>query len=164
VIANESTFGDLLNNPDHSNAVVKKILKSNYSELIKEHNESGQKWTDPEFPPDQSSIGQVDDVGKVTWKRIPDVIKNPQFVSGKIEPGDILQGSLGDCYFLSAISALAENDFRIKNLFPNLDMNAHGIYMARVLFRGVLREVVVDDYIPVSHQGEPLFAKPAGGR
>lgn len=75
-----------------------------------------------------------------------------------------MQGSIGDCYFLSAISALAENDFRIKNLFPNLEINPHGIYMVRILFQGILREVVVDDYIPVSPQNTPLFAKPAGGR
>jgi calpain-15 len=74
-----------------------------------------------------------------TWKRIPEVIKNPEFVSDLIEPSDILQGSLGDCYFLSAISALAENDFRIKNLFPDLKINPHGIYMARILYQGVLR-------------------------
>ena len=35
--------------------------------------------------------------------------------------------------------------------------------MARILFRGVLREVIVDDYIPVNQQGDPLFAKPTGG-
>lgn len=50
-----------------------------------------------------------------------------------------MQGSIGDCYFLSAISALAENDFRIKNLFPNLEINPFGIYMARILYQGVLR-------------------------
>lgn len=43
-------------------------------------------------------------------------------------------------------------------------MNPHGIYMVRILFQGILREVVVDDYIPVSPQNTPLFAKPAGGR
>lgn len=76
----------------------------------------------------------------------------------------MFQGSLGDCYFLSAVSALSEQDFRIKNLFPELRLNRHGVYMARLLFRGVLREVVVDDYIPVNQQGDPLFAKPAAGR
>lgn len=101
---------------------------------------------------------------RATWKRIPEVIKNPEFVSGKIEPSDVLQGSIGDCYFLSSISALAENDYRIKNLFPDLRVNPHGIYMARILFKGILREVVVDDYIPVTPQNTPLFAKPSGNR
>jgi len=49
-----------------------------------------------------------------------------------------LQGNLGDCYFLSAIAALAENDFRIKNIFPSLELNPYGIYMARIMFRGVI--------------------------
>ena len=132
---------------------------------MKEHQEKGGKWTDPDFPPEQESIGNVEDIPvRATWKRIPEVIPNPQFVSGKIEPGDILQGSIGDCYFLSAISALAENDFRIKNLFPSLEISPHGIYMVRILYHGILREVVVDDYIPVTPQNTPLFAKPAGGR
>lgn len=84
-------------------------------------------------------------------------------MSGKIEPSDILQGSIGDYYFLSAISALAEYDFRIKNIFADLKINPQGIYMARILYQGAIREVVVDDYIPVTAQGTPLFAKPAGG-
>jgi hypothetical protein len=43
-------------------------------------------------------------------------------------------------------------------------MNKNGIYMARVLFNGVLQEVVVDDYVPVCKNKKPLFAKPAGGK
>ena len=43
-------------------------------------------------------------------------------------------------------------------------MNRYGIYMARVMFRGEIREVVVDDYIPVNQQGDPLFARPAAHR
>ena len=71
---------------------------------------------------------------------------------------------MGDGYFISAVSALAENDYRIKNLFPDLRINKYGIYMARILYKGVIREVIVDDYIPVNQQGDPLFAKPASER
>ena len=99
-----------------------------------------------------------------TWKRIPEVIRNPEFISGKIQPSDVLQGKIGNCYFLSAIAALSENDYRIKNLFPQLTVNPQGIYMARILYEGVYQEVVVDDYIPVTPQGTILYAQPAGGR
>lgn len=40
-------------------SVIKKILKSNYSELVKKYKQNGGKWTDPDFPPDQTSIGNV---------------------------------------------------------------------------------------------------------
>jgi calpain-15 len=59
---------------------------------------------------------------------------------------------------------LAEKDYRIKSIFPNLEINKNGIYMARVLHRGVLMEVVVDDYFPVSKRdGNLMGANPAGG-
>jgi hypothetical protein len=42
------------------------------------------------------------------------------FIGDTIDPGDILQGRIGDCYFLSAIAGLAENEGRISKIFPNL--------------------------------------------
>ena len=63
-------------------------------------------------------------------------MNNPVFIKDRIEPSDILQGQLGDCYFLSALSALAEQGFRIKNLFPSLEISKCGVYMARILFGG----------------------------
>ena len=36
--------------------------------------------------------------------------------------------------------------------------------MARIMFRGVIHEVVVHDYIPVNAKGKPIFAKPSGGK
>ena len=53
----------------------------------------------------------------VEWKRLSKIIQNPALFDGKIEPQDAIQGMLGDCYFLSAISALAEKESRIKAIF-----------------------------------------------
>lgn len=93
-----------------------------------------------QFPPEQSSIGDVEDLKvNAIWKRIPDIIKDPVFIEPNVHPCDVFQGSLGNAYFLSAISALSEKSYRIKNLFPNLRLNRHGIYMARILYQGVVR-------------------------
>lgn len=54
---------------------------------------------------------------KIEWKRIPEIIKDAKFICDTVSPEDVFQGEIGNCYFLSAVSALAENDFRIKNIF-----------------------------------------------
>lgn len=139
VVAGDYTFYDLAN--EHPREVyIRKIMKSSYEQLLRQYGESGRNFIDPDFPPDQSSVGNVEDLRvRATWKRIPDVVKDPVFIQGKIDPNGIFQGSTGDCYFLSAISTLAEKDIRIKSLFPSLTMNRCGIYMARVMFKGILR-------------------------
>ena len=39
--------------------IIKKILKSNYNELINKYKNKTEKWTDPNFPPSEASIGNV---------------------------------------------------------------------------------------------------------
>ena len=54
------------------------------------------------------------------WKRASDFKFqgiNLKVFEGTIEPGDIRQGNLGDCYFLSSLSALAEYENLIARLF-----------------------------------------------
>jgi hypothetical protein len=72
-----------------------------------------------------------------------------------------LQGGLGDCYLLSAIAALAEREDRVTGLFPDLESHHDtGIYSVTMSHCGVMREVVVDDYIPVDPAGRPAFVQP----
>ena len=61
---------------------------------------------------------------------------------------DVVQGELGDCYFLSALSALAEREERIKKLFVDQVINKQGYYIIRVYINGLPVKIVVDDFFP----------------
>ena len=55
---------------------------------------------------------------------------------GDIEPNDIKQGSLGDCYFLSSLSVISERPNRISNLFVTKEVNNEGIYAINITKNG----------------------------
>lgn len=100
-----------------SDFIKRQVLKSEYEELTEKYKNSNELWTDSDFPPNQRSWG--DPKMPVVWKRISDLIPNAKFVEDCFTPSDILQGKLGNCYFLSAVAGLAEKPYRIKKIFPN---------------------------------------------
>ena len=65
-----------------------------------------------------------------------------------IEPDDIKQGALGDCYFLCAIASLAEKTPRIKNLFVSQKVSYNGIYGVKMCEMGEWKIQVIDDQFP----------------
>jgi len=90
-----------------------------------------------------------------------------------VEPSDIAQGRLGDCWLLSAIACLAEVPGDIERLFDQVQMNPRGQYSVRLFdkIQGKMVKVTVDDFIPVDKsKGQnatdspvPLFSSPAHG-
>jgi hypothetical protein len=62
-------------------------------------------------------------------------------VTTPIETTDVRQGTVGDCYFLAAIAALANpsKPERILRLFPSLRLNERGAFRARLMAKGVLQ-------------------------
>jgi len=53
-------------------------------------------------------------------------------IKSDISPNDIKQGALGDCYFLSSLSALSEVPDLVKKLFVTSTYQAtglHGLYL-----------------------------------
>jgi len=67
-----------------------------------------------------------------------------------IDIDDIVQGELGDCYFLSSLSSLAENPIRIRNLFISKRINENsGIFCVNICHEGEWRAVYIDDYFPI---------------
>jgi hypothetical protein len=72
-----------------------------------EYSKAKKKFSDQEFPANELSLGEIEGLSNVSWKRISEIVNNPILFGGRIEPCQVIQGRLGDCYFLSAIAALA---------------------------------------------------------
>lgn len=60
---------------------------------------------DHDFPADQSSLGSDKECA---WVRAPHLLTTPRLFSDNLEPNDIMQGALGDCWLMTAIAGLAE--------------------------------------------------------
>ena len=80
----------------------------------------------------------------------------------KVTPNDILQGDLGDCYYLSSLSALAENEQRIKKIFEHHQVDPEGIYTVYMTKNGKKVQITVDDHVPVDKNGSIVFSKAQG--
>ena len=84
---------------------------------------------------------------------------------GKIEPADLCQGAVGDCWLVAAMASLAEHPGAIRNCFLNWEYSDRGKYRVR-LWDGRAGKwciVTVDDRIPVRKgTKEAKYMKPNG--
>lgn len=83
---------------------------------------------------------------------------NSVIFKGKVEPSDIKQGQLGDCYFLAGLAALAERPDRIFNLFLLQETNRMKYYSVKMLYKGKWMTIDMDEYIPTLYN-QPAFSK-----
>jgi calpain-15 len=129
-------------------------------------------YIDPDFPPTLSSLYSSTDLQHtlpserhITWKR-PNEFMNGEYhvFEDLIEPEDIRQGKLGDCWFLCALSALAEYEVLIKNLFlpESMHTSSSGLYRLRICKNCQWRVVTVDDYFPCIPGAGPVYARSHG--
>jgi len=137
--------------------------------------------TDKSFPPDSTSLGKVggdsanQEAGKsdsqVTWLRAstmaaPSKIK---LFGAKVNPRQVCQGTLGDCWLIAAMACVAEHDGAIHSIFQTKEYNPRGMYKLRLYNAAEKKwvKIVVDDYLPCDKgaydQGgevKPLYSQP----
>ena len=128
---------------------------------------AGSIFTDDLFQPVKKSLCPVDAYGrwnypkditaedlegweKIKWARAEKIFnsKNYQVFYQGVEGDDIIQGGLGDCYFLSAIAALCKYPKLIDRLFYIKEKSNEHCYGCYIRINGIWQLVLVDDYIP----------------
>lgn len=115
----------------------------------------------------EAALGELKsvDAKAVTWVRAPELVAPMKpFLFNGIEPSDLAQGALGDCWLLAALSSLAEHPNAIRRCFVQLERSVRGKYSVRMYDAGkkLWQVVLVDDRIP-TNGGKPVFAVPQGG-
>ncbi len=136
--------------------------RQKYDKIMAECKESGQKYSDGQFSheEEQKVLGDAvfadKEVRQITgWKRLSEMEGAQVFCDGA-SYRDIVQGALGDCYFLSAISVLGDN--LTRDLFVDYSFE-HGVFMVRFYTDGLENFVIVDDYLPIKDNGQPSLTR-----
>ena len=148
------------------------IVVKSYYNCDSEYMINGKEinmFCDKEFPANKASIGDVKHEN-VSWVRASKL--QPQCAEmvlfHGVEPNDILQGGLGDCWLLCALSTLAEfpNYFQ-NNIFKTNKISDEGKYDLKLynVCSKNWETITIDDRIPCAEKKwydipRPLFAQP----
>jgi hypothetical protein len=131
-------------------------------------------FIDPLFKPQEKSIINVDkskDIAKdilpeeidairgFKWIRPHEIFRTYNYYLYKgIEPNDIKQGALGNCYFLASISAISEFRERIESILVENERTENGQYGVKLYIQGVPTIIIVDDQLPCyANNGRQAF-------
>ena len=123
--------------------------------------ENENNFSDSIFPPTESSIGEEkskknNEKLKYEWRRINEILPENyimRIIKNENELiDDVIQGDLGDCYFLCALSAFAERSLRIKKLFEfhENSLTNTSAYIVNAYIDGKPFKILLDNYFPVT--------------
>ncbi|KAF0716505.1 Aste57867_2814 [Aphanomyces stellatus] len=133
------------------------------AKVLKMLKEDKLKWQRPKYAEEHPSVLEEGEEDSNTYKNpAPDeplFCEEGQLFTDSASSGDVIQGNLGDCWFLGAISVLATRmELLIQAFWREDQYKQHG------MFDFSWHYVVVDDRLPVfsytnNRAGKPFFAR-----
>lgn len=145
-----------------------------YEHILKHYKKTGEKYIDPNFHPNKKIKETNPKISNslTEFVRLDEIYKAPIFDPDLINPNFIIQGNLGDCCYISALSRIAKKPYIIPFLFEkelpdkilgriensmNIECGAVIVYLHA---HGRLTPVLIDTLMPVKN-GQLLFSSPS---
>ena len=125
-----------------------------YQEIFKKVGNS-QNFIDPEFAPNEASFTKnptlLQRFKVYNWVRSNKIYKKEDYALYHTftKPEDILQGELNTCYLLSALSAMAEKEFIVSQLFPEINEGTGEVFGVWINDSGEWKMQILDNYFPI---------------
>jgi hypothetical protein len=139
-------------------------------------SKSSNKFEDSEFPPVRSSLTSVATGikdGSFEWIRASELNRNEECIlfGNNIQPSDVIQGHLGNCWLISAMACIAAYPQVVENLFDTRQVSSDGKYTISLFDAKSSKwtKLCIDDYIPCEQRAwwakaaKPLFAQSKTG-
>ena len=127
------------------------------------------KFVDQHFRPNERSVNKDPHDTQLKyerWARLSQLCDEERLFRDGIDADDVLQGSLGNCWFMGAIASIAwARPECIRDLFSpactRKECLETGCFSMKIfsLPTQTWRWVVVDDYIPVDKNFRPVFSR-----
>ncbi|XP_006811804.1 calpain clp-1-like, partial [Saccoglossus kowalevskii] len=141
----------------------------NWKEIADEVLKKGELYEDDEFPAIENSLFFSDESADgIVWKRPKEISDSPSLLVDGISRDDVVQGILGDCWFLSSCASIAQHKRFMEKVVPTDQyLWSSGKYCGLFHFRfwrfGKWVDVIIDDRIPV-RRDQVIFAKSSNSK
>lgn len=127
---------------------------------------NGVLFQDIQFPASNQSLfyskNRSQGKSEIQWLRPKDLTTEPKIVSDNVTKRDVLQGQLGDCWFLSACAAIAQKPQLLKKVIRKRQVLYGNGYTGMVIFYiwrfGRWVTVCIDDQLPTIN-GHLIYAR-----